>query len=68
MEIETHVHERKRENRAARCDRLTLYIRSVRKGGREERETRRNRVAPLIHKFPSGETSYSSSSYEWNER
>lgn len=66
MEIETHVHERKRENRAARCDRLTLF-RSVRKGG-GERETQRNRVAPLIHKFPSGETSYSSSSYEWNER
>lgn len=46
MEIETHVHERKRENRAARCDRLTLYIRSVRKGG--GRRGKRGEIESLL--------------------
>lgn len=45
MEIETHVHERKRENRAARCDRLTLF-RSVRKGG--GRRGKRGEIESLL--------------------
>lgn len=47
MEIETHVHERKRENRAARCDRLTLF-RSVRKGGGGGGRGKRGEIESLL--------------------